>query len=138
LWQHRRRSPYQGEHERVFCHPERGTIYRAETFKEALGAALKSASIYSEGLRAFHDLRHSAITNDAASGSSAIAVMTKAGHSDMRTTKTYLHLAGVVFRDEAQALEDRLLGGTKLYPSELTSDDVSESEALEQAASDLT
>jgi hypothetical protein len=37
--------------------------------------------------------------------------MTKASHSDMKTTKRYLHLAGVVFRDEAEALERRLLGG---------------------------
>ena len=43
-----------------------------------------------------HDLRHIAITNDAASGANAIAVMTKAGHSDMKTTKRYMHLAGVV------------------------------------------
>ena len=28
----------------------------------------------------------------------------------MKTTKNYLHLAGVVFRDEAEALERRLLG----------------------------
>ena len=36
--------------------------------------------------------------------------MTKAGHADMRTTRTYLHLAGTVFRDEAERLEQRLLG----------------------------
>ncbi len=36
--------------------------------------------------------------------------MTKARHSDMKTTKRYLHLGGVVFRDEAAALERRLLG----------------------------
>jgi len=29
----------------------------------------------------------------------------------MATTKKYLHLAGTVFRDEAERLEDRLLGG---------------------------
>jgi hypothetical protein len=29
----------------------------------------------------------------------------------MRTTKRYMHLAGVVFRDEANRLEERLLGG---------------------------
>jgi len=29
----------------------------------------------------------------------------------MQTTKGYLHLAGVVFRDEAAALERRMLGG---------------------------
>jgi hypothetical protein len=36
----------------------------------------------------------------------------------MATTKQYVHLAGVVFRDEATALEQRLLGvqesGTEL------------------------
>ena len=36
--------------------------------------------------------------------------MAKAGHSSMTTTKRYLHLAGVVFHDEAEALERRLLG----------------------------
>jgi len=30
----------------------------------------------------------------------------------MKTTKGYLHLAGVVFRDEAEALEKRLLGAS--------------------------
>jgi integrase len=66
----------------------------------------------------FHDLRHTAITNDAASGSSPIAVMAKAGHSDMKTTKRYLHLAGTVFRDEAAALERRLLGGESRAPDD--------------------
>jgi integrase len=28
LWQHRRRSAYQGDDELVFCHPQRGTEYR--------------------------------------------------------------------------------------------------------------
>jgi hypothetical protein len=37
--------------------------------------------------------------------------MAKAGHRSMSsTTKTYLHLAGVVFREDADALERRLLG----------------------------
>ena len=49
---------------------------------------------------------------DAAAGSGAIAVMAKVGHASMTTTKRYLHLAGVVFRDEAVALERRLLGTT--------------------------
>jgi hypothetical protein len=44
-------------------------------------------------------------------------VMATGGHRSMATTKQYLHLAGVVFRDEASALEERLLGvqhtGTK-------------------------
>jgi integrase len=109
LWQHRRKSAFQGDDERVFCHPEKGMVYRAETFETALKAALPAAGV--EGrVRAFHDLRHTAITNDAAAGANPTALMTKAGHADMKTTKTYLHLAGVVFRDEAERLEARLLG----------------------------
>jgi hypothetical protein len=68
-------------------------------------------------MRAFHDLRHTAITNDAASGASPIAVMTKAGHADMHTTRRYMHMAGVVFREEAERLEQRLLGGISTEPS---------------------
>jgi integrase len=100
----------------VFCHPERGTIYRAETFKAALTEALKAAGV-GKSPCPFHDLRHTAITNDAAAGSSPIAVMTKAGHANMTTTKSYLHLAGVVFRDEAEALERRLLTGSSAVES---------------------
>ncbi len=102
----------------MFCHPERGTVYRAETFKEAFEAALKAAGVLKTP-RPFHDLRRTAITNDAAAGSSPIAVMSKAGHANMATTQRYLHLAGVVFRDQADRLEGRLLGGTKLYPSDM-------------------
>lgn len=40
----------------------------------------------------------------------------------MATTNQYLHLAGVVFRDEAAALEERMLGGGRtFYPTERTS-----------------
>jgi hypothetical protein len=50
-----------------------------------------------------------------------IALMATAGHKSMATTNRYLHLAGVVFRDEAQALADR-------YRFVLTSPDLTESE----------
>ncbi len=36
--------------------------------------------------------------------------MATAGHPSMATTKQYVHLAGVVFRDDADALAQRLLG----------------------------
>jgi hypothetical protein len=55
--------------------------------------ALAAAGITGR-VRAFHDLRHTAITHDAASGASAITVMAKAGHRNMETTRAYLHLAG--------------------------------------------
>jgi len=134
LGQQRRRAADQGDGARVFA-SEAGGIYRAETFKEALEAALVKAGVQKRP-RPFHDLRHTAITNDAASGSSPIAVMTKAGHANLRTTKRYMHLAGVVFRDEAERLEERLLGGRKFYPSEPISDDVGEPEPRNDAVSE--
>jgi integrase len=129
LWQRRRETKFQGDDERVFCNQGTGGEYDEEHFAVALRAALKAAGI-DDYVRPFHDLRHTAITNDAASGSSAIAVMAKAGHASMTTTKRYLHLAGVVFHDEAEALERRLLGvesSTQLSESQPTSDDLSRS-----------
>lgn len=130
-------TSYKGDQERVFCHPERGTVYRAETFQPALREALMAAGI-TDKVRPFHDLRHTAITNDAAAGASAIAVMAKAGHSNMRTTQTYLHLAGVVFRNEAERLERRLLGGepsthssTRLSEPDVISDDLNTSDTAQ-------
>ena len=55
--------------------------------------------------RPFHDARHGALTAMAANGSSPIAIMTTAGHGSMETTKRYLHLAGTVFREDAEKLE---------------------------------
>lgn len=133
LWQHRRRTAFQGEQERVFCHPKKGTVYNDHLFADALTAALKAAGV-DKKMRPFHDLRHTAITNDAAAGSNAIAVMTKAGHANMTTTKRYMHLAGVVFRDEAAALEQRLFGGRKFYPTDSTSHDPGSPDATVRAA----
>jgi integrase len=62
--------------------------------------------------QSFHDARHSSLTHQAAADSSPVAIMATAGHASMATTKRYLHLAGVVFKDEADAFERRLLGGS--------------------------
>lgn len=111
LEQHYRQTAFKGDGEFVFCHPERGTRYLEKLFADQFRAALLKAEI-TDYVRPFHDLRHTALTNEAASGSSPIALMTKAGHADMKITRIYLHLAGTVFRDEAYALERRLLGTT--------------------------
>jgi integrase/recombinase XerD len=95
----------------VFSHPERGSKLEAHWYHDQFQAALKAAGV--EGrIRTFHDMRHTALTNLAATGASPVAIMATAGHRSMSTTKGYLHLAGVVFRDEASALERRLLGET--------------------------
>jgi integrase len=109
LMGHYARTAYKRDGELVFCHPQRGTEYRAYTFQEQLEAALAAAGVDAK-IRPFHDLRHASLTNGAAAGESPIALMTRAGHSNMSTTKRYLHLAGTVFRDEADRLEERLLG----------------------------
>ena len=125
LWQRRRSSSFQGDDELVFCHPSRGTVYNDARFASQFREALTAAGI-TDYVRPFHDLRHSSITNEAVAGSSPIALMAKAGHKSMRTTNVYLHLAGVVFRDEAEALERRLLGvesSTHLTESNVIPDD---------------
>ena len=53
--------------------------------------------------------------------------MATAGHRSMQTTKQYLDLAGHVFREDASALERRLLGEVEGVES---STHLSESEAI--------
>lgn len=38
--------------------------------------------------------------------------MVRAGHTDYKTTKGYINLAGETFREEAERLEERLWGST--------------------------
>jgi integrase len=114
LWQWRRATSYVGDDELVFCKEDGGPV-SADRWRTAFEAALEEAKVPErERLRPFHDLRHAALTNAAAAGASPIGLMTSAGHSDMGTTKKYLHMAGVVFRDEAEALERRLGTAPKL------------------------
>jgi integrase len=112
---HYQGSSYRADSDYVFCHPDKGSPWCARWFRGCLTHALTTAGI-SDRIR-LHDLRHAALTNLAATGASPIAVMATAGHRSMQTTKQYLHLAGVVFRGDADALQRRLLGvpetGTK-------------------------
>jgi integrase len=116
-------SAYRGDDDFVFAHPQRGSRLDADWYAERFQAALAAAGI--EGrIRSFHDMRHTALTNLAATGASPIAIMATAGHRSMQTTNQYLHLAGVVFRDDATALERRLLAverSTDLGASQPTS-----------------
>jgi integrase len=93
----------------VFAHPERGSELDDKWYREHFHAALAAVGI-TERVRTFHDLRHTALTNLAATGASPIPVMATAGHQSMQTTKRYLHLGGVTFQHDAAALERRLLG----------------------------
>jgi integrase len=109
LFEHRGRTHYDGDDERVFVSPHRGTPLNPQRYADTFRLALAKAEI--EGyVRPFHDGRHSAITNAAAAGTSPAALMARAGHSDFKTTQGYIDLAGERFRDEAELLERRLWG----------------------------
>lgn len=116
LWQHRRRSSFQGEDERVFVSAT-GNAIDVQRYTETLRAALSKAEI-DRPMRPFHDGRHTAITNDAAAGNAPLAIMRRAGHSDFKTTQRYIDLAGETFREEAERLGQRIFGqlGPKTGP----------------------
>ncbi len=105
-------SRYRADRDYVFAHPDRGTpLETSKWYPAQFRAALAAAGI-TDYVRPHHDMRHTALTNLAATGASPLAVMGIAGHRSVSTTQRYLHLAGVVFRQDADALERRLLGET--------------------------
>lgn len=81
-----------------------------ETYTTSFHRALLKAGI-TDYVRPFHDMRHTSLTNEAATAqSNPMALMARAGHRSMSTTRQYMHLAGVLFPDQAKALE-ALYGG---------------------------
>jgi len=111
LFEHRARTRFGGDDERVFCSPTRGSAFDVQRYTETFRDALSKAAI-TDYLRPFHDLRHSSITNAAAAGTPPAALMARAGHSSFTTTRGYIDLAGETFREEADRLEQRLWGKT--------------------------
>jgi integrase len=109
LFEHRSRSIFAGDDEFVFCHPQKGTVLDHKRYAATLQKALARAEI-TRRVRPFHDLRHTAITHEAAAGNAPAAIQARAGHADYSTTQRYIHLAGVVFREEAERAEARVLG----------------------------
>jgi hypothetical protein len=71
-------------------------------------------TVVSAGLRRGEILglrwRHASITNWAAAGMEPRSMMARAGHSDFKTTKGYIDLAGEVFREDAKLADERLFG----------------------------
>jgi integrase len=130
LFQHRARTPYDSDHDRVFANPRTGKPFDDERYAEILRLALKKAGV--EGhIRPAHDLRHSSITNAAAAGTSPEALMSRAGHSSYATTRRYIDLAGEHFREDADRLERRLWGASGTNNRyKVGQDDPNESEAL--------
>jgi integrase len=115
LLDHRGRSPFQGDDELVF-HSTTGRPFDVQRYKAAFEAALARARVERrEGIRPFHDMRHTALTRAAAAGVPPMVLKHLAGHSSFATTQEYIDLAGVVFRNEAAAWQSHVFGqmGTK-------------------------
>lgn len=113
LFDHRARTAYIGEDERVFCNPRTGGVLDERRYAATLRLALKRAGI-TDYVRPFHDFRHTSITNAAQAGMSPAALMARAGHSDFKTTQGYIDLAGETFREEAELLDARVFGRKEL------------------------
>jgi integrase len=117
LFDHRAWSAYDGDDERVFCNPRSGQPFDVGVFGKLYRETLKKAEI-TDYVRPFHDGRHSSISNAAAAGTDPMALKTRSGHSSFSTTQKYIHLAGETFRAEAELLERRLWGSTKVEDEE--------------------
>jgi hypothetical protein len=85
------------------------------------------------GFRPCRDLRVTGATNELLAGASKETLMVKLGHTDFRTTQRYVNLAGVVFADEAAALERRMNGSAVE-----SSTDLSEPESTSEYSASLS
>jgi integrase len=104
-WQH---TAFQGDDELVFCHPQKGTpLDPSKISRVYLKRALHEAGI-SKAIRPFHDLRHTALTHDAAAGNPMAYIQHKAGHSQTAITERYIHAEQILFQGAAARAEARL------------------------------
>jgi hypothetical protein len=112
LFQHRGFSRFNGDDERVFCHPETGRPLDPGRYSQTHKAALKRAKV-DKPLRPFPRDPALGVTNDAASGMDPMALMTRAGHSSYKTTQGYIHLAGELFPQEIEQAAARKFGSVQ-------------------------
>jgi len=110
LADHWRHSDYTADDDLVFAHPAKGTpLDPARLAREHLKPALEHAGI-TKPVRPFHDLRHTALTHDAAAGNPMTYIQLRAGHSQASITERYIHAAQVQFAGAAARAEERMFG----------------------------
>ena len=110
LEEHRRASSYDTADDLVFCHPEKGTPADPSKLSRVyLRPALAHAGI-TKPFRPFHDLRHTALTHEAAAGNPQAYIQLKAGHSQGTVTERYIHAAQVLFPGAAARGEAQIFG----------------------------
>ena len=103
-------SRYRSEDSLVFGHPVLGTaVDPTKLSRDYMRPALKAAGI-TKPFRPWHDLRHTALTHEAAAGNPHAYVQAKAGHSQSTITDRYIHAAQVLFPGAAEKAEERMFG----------------------------
>jgi integrase len=104
-------SHYRGDDDLVFGHPELGSpLDPSKLSRTYMRPALARAAI-AKPFRPWHDLRHTALTHEAAAGNPQAYVQLKAGHSQGSITERYIHAAQVLFPGAAARGEARIFGG---------------------------
>src|SRR5207302_10947349 len=94
----------------VFGHPQLGTpLDPGKLHRGYLKPAMAKAGIVKPG--AWHVLRHTALTIDAAVGNPQAYVQAKAGHSSYAITQRYVHAAQVAFPGAVERAQARIFGG---------------------------
>jgi integrase len=102
-----RTSVYRAPDSLVFCQPQLGTPLDPSKVSSYIRKAIKKAGI-ERPVRPWHDLRHTALTHDAAAGNPAVYVQARAGHAQATMTERYVHAAQVAFPGAAERSEERL------------------------------
>lgn len=103
-------SRYHGDDDLVFGHPALGTpLDPSKLSRQYMRPALANAGI-TKPFRPWHDLRHTALTHEAAAGNPQAYVQLKAGHSQGTITERYIHAAQVIFPGAAAKAEARMFG----------------------------
>jgi hypothetical protein len=108
-------SRYRSPESLLFCHPALGTPLDPSKVSRYMRKAISAAGI-ERTIRPWHDLRHTALTHDAAAGNPAVYVQARAGHAQATMTERYVHAAQVAFPGAAERAEDRIFGGVAHSP----------------------
>jgi integrase len=102
-------SLYRSDDSLVFCHPALGTPPDLWRLRDRyMSPALARARI-TKPFRVWHDLRHTALTHNAAVNPQAYVQM-RAGHSNGSITERYVHAAQIAFPGAAERGEARIFG----------------------------
>jgi integrase len=111
LEEHWNDTSFRADEDLVFSHPQLGTpLDPSKLSRDFMRPALKKAGV-EKAFRPWHDLRHTALTYEAAAGNPSVYVQLKAGHSQGTITERYIHAAQVLFPGAAERGEARIFSG---------------------------